>query len=161
MLRPATSEDANAIAAVLIESRSSSIPYAPLTHTDSEIRTWISATLVPSGSVVVWEEANQIVGFIATSVDNNGSWIDQLYVLPGWTGKGIGNKLLQHAQRSLARPIKLYTFEQNTNGRFFYERHGYKAIKFSNGENNEEGCPDVLYELPAPKPEASQETPRK
>jgi ribosomal protein S18 acetylase RimI-like enzyme len=154
MLRPATTEDAKAITAVFIHSRRTFISYAPIAHTESEISTWIGATLIPSGSVVVWEAENQVVGFIATSVDDNSSWIDQLYVLPDWTGSGIGNKLLQHAQRSLARPIKLYTFQQNMNARSFYEHHGYKAIKFSSGENNEEGCPDVLYELSAPEPEA-------
>lgn len=154
MLRPATTEDTNAVAAVLIESRRSFIPYAPMVHTESEVTSWIGATLIPSGRVVVWEVENRVVAFIATSAANSRSWIDQLYVLPGWTGRDIGSKLLQNAQRLLARPINLYTFQQNLRARRFYESHGYQAVKFSNGENNEERCPDVLYELAAIETEA-------
>jgi hypothetical protein len=32
----------------------------------------------------------------------------------------------------------------------FYERHGFRAIAFSDGSANEERCPDVLYELASP-----------
>jgi putative addiction module component (TIGR02574 family) len=31
--------------------------------------------------------------------------------------------------------------------RSFWERHGFKAIAYSDGSTNEERCPDVLYEL--------------
>lgn len=74
------------------------------------------------------------------------AWIDQLYVVPGWTGKGIGTKLLRHAHGVLPRPIRLYTFQENAGARRFYERNGYKAVKFTDGRGNEEKCPDVLYE---------------
>jgi hypothetical protein len=30
--------------------------------------------------------------------------------------------------------------------RRFYERHVFKAVQFSDGQSNEEKCPDVLYE---------------
>ena len=154
MLRPATSKDTNAVTTVLIQSRRFFIPYAPLAHSDSEILNWMGTILIPSGRVTVWEVQNQIFGFVATSEENRSGWIDQLYVLPSWTGRNIGTSLLQDVQRSLPRPIRLYTFQQNLNARRFYESHGYQAIKFTNGENNEEGCPDVLYELSASKPEA-------
>ena len=48
------------------------------------------------------------------------------------------------------RPIRLYTFQTHSLARRFYERHGYKAIEFTDGQGNEEKCPDVLYELGAP-----------
>ncbi len=49
--------------------------------------------------------------------------------------------------RHLPRPIRLYCFHANTGARAFYERHGFKAVAFSDGSTNEERCPDVLYVL--------------
>jgi putative addiction module component (TIGR02574 family) len=43
--------------------------------------------------------------------------------------------------------VRLYTFQANTRARSFWERHGFKAIAYSDGSTNEERCPDVLYEL--------------
>jgi ribosomal protein S18 acetylase RimI-like enzyme len=77
-------------------------------------------------------------------------------VAPGYTGQGIGTRMLVHALSMLEPPVRLYTFQANARARTFYERHGFKAIKFGDGRDNEERCPDVLYELgPA---EGSMET---
>jgi hypothetical protein len=59
----------------------------------------------------------------------------------------VSSRLLAHALASLDLPVRLYTFQANTRARSFYERHGFKAIAFSDGSANEERCPDVLYEL--------------
>jgi hypothetical protein len=56
----------------------------------------------------------------------------------------------RHAHGLLPLPIRLYTFQQNTGARRFYGRHGYVEIAFINGEDNEEACPDVLFEFAAP-----------
>jgi hypothetical protein len=48
---------------------------------------------------------------------------------------------------TLAPPIRLYTFQANAGARRFYERHGFVPIEFTDGQANEERCPDVLYEL--------------
>ena len=37
--------------------------------------------------------------------------------------------------------------QQNTAARMFYERHGFRVVSLSDGSNNEERCPDVLYEF--------------
>jgi GNAT superfamily N-acetyltransferase len=86
-----------------------------------------------------------VVAVLATSEEQTGSWISQLYILPGWNGKGIGTRLLQHAHSTLPKPIHLYTFQENAGARRFYERNGYKAVEFTDGRDNEERCPDVLY----------------
>ena len=145
MLRPALVDDADAIATVLIESRLAFQPFAPSAHPPHAVRTWVRDHLLASGGVVVWDEGGQVVGVVATSVEDLKCWIDQLFVLPGWTGQGIGSKLLAHAHRQLPQPIHLYTFQQNLGARRFYERHGYQAITFTDGLGNEEKCPDVLY----------------
>ncbi|ANH68876.1 GNAT family N-acetyltransferase [Mitsuaria sp. 7] len=146
-LRPAIDEDALDVADVLIASREAFLPYAPMAHTAPEVRGWVRDVLVPSGQVTVACEGARIVGVLATSREEDAAWIEQLYLLPGWTGQGIGERLLAHALASLPRPIRLYTFQANEGARAFYERHGFKAIDFSDGAGNEERCPDVLHEL--------------
>ena len=141
MLRPARADDADAVATALIESRLAFLPLAPSAHPEHEVRSWVRDHLLVSGRVVVWEEDGQVVGLLATSEESQKSWIDQLYVLPGWVGKGIGSKLLVHAHRQLVWPIQLYTFQENAGARRFHERHGYKPVEFTAGLGNEEKLP--------------------
>ncbi|MBA4017670.1 MAG: GNAT family N-acetyltransferase [Pirellula sp.] len=150
MLRPAYPDDGPAVAAVLIASRRVFLSYAPSAHTDEDVHRWVIDKLIPSGGVVVWEQSGAVVAVMATSHSDAVSWIDQMYVAPGSDGQGIGSKLLRHAHGHLRRPIRLYTFQQNIRARAFYERHGYKALEFTDGRSNEEKCPDVLYELSPP-----------
>lgn len=149
MLRAAVAEDSAHVAEVLLASRKAFLPYAPLAHTDTEVRKWVREVLVPAGNVTVACAGSVVVGVLATVREPDVSWIDQLYVMPGHTGQGIGSALLAHALAALEPPVRLYTFQANTRARSFYERHGFHAIAFSDGAANEERCPDVLYELPA------------
>jgi len=147
VLRLATSEDARAVAEVLIRSRAEYLPFAPSPHPPDDVRAWVADRLVPTDGVTVVEHQGEVVGVLAISRLDDVSWIDQMYVRPGWTGRGVGTRLLEHAHRLLLQPIRLYTFQANAGARRFYERHGYRAIEFTDGQANEERCPDVLYEL--------------
>ena len=146
-LRIAKASDAELVLNILTSSRSAYLPYAPSAHTVSEQRNWITTQLIPTGQVVIAEHNNLAVGVMATSISDGIAWIDQLYISPGNINQGFGTKLLTHALDSLPRPIHLWTFQQNHRARRFYERHGFRAIKQTNGDDNEERCPDVLYEL--------------
>jgi GNAT superfamily N-acetyltransferase len=150
VLRPAMPADAGAVADVLIRSREAFLPYAPFAHPLDEVRGWVAETLVPGGGVTVAVAAGEIAGVLATSYDDASSWIDQLDVLPGWVGRGVGSRRLALAHERLDRPIRLYTFQENARARAFYEQHGYVPIRFTDGRNNEEHVPDVLYELTSP-----------
>ena len=145
MIRSAEPEDAKKIATVLIESRQAFLPFAPIAHHEHDVGQWVQNTLFRDNRVFVWEEARALVAVLAISADQMESWIEQLYVLPGWNGRGIGTKLLGHAHSTLPAPIHLYTFQQNAGARRFYERNGYTAVAFTDGQGNEEKCPDVLY----------------
>ena len=147
MLRAATAEDADAIAAVLIKSRHQFLPYAPSPHSAGKIQAWVAQHLIPGGGVTVAVDGAAIVAVLAVSEDEQAVWVDQLYVLPGFENRGFGSCLLCFAHQRTKRPIRLFTFQQNTGSRRFYERHGYKIISQSDGHANEEKCPDVLYEL--------------
>ena len=146
VLRPATAEDASRVADLLISTREAFIPYAPSAHSDAEVREWVSSHLVPSGGVTVADAHGQVVGVMATERRDHRSWISQMAVDPKLVGRGVGGLLLVHAMRTLPPPIHLYTFQANAGARRFYERHGFVAVEFTDGQANEERCPDVLYE---------------
>ncbi len=146
LLRRAASGDAEDVADVLMTSRAQYMPYAPSAHPPDDVRRWVRTHLLLR-EVTVAEHQEVVVGVLATSHDGHYAWIDQLWLRPGWVRRGIGTSLLQHAHARLPRPIRLWTFQQNGAARAFYERHGYRAIAFTDGAANEEHCPDVLYEL--------------
>ena len=149
-LRPATAADAPRVASLLIDTRAAFMPYAPSAHTDAEVRACVASQLVPSGGVTVAEADGRVVAAMAVATAGTVSWITQMAVDPARVGRGIGARLLAHALRSLAPPVRLYTFQANAGARRFYERHGFAAIEFTDGHANEERCPDVLYEFVAP-----------
>jgi len=125
------------------------MPYAPSAHPEPELREWVATVLVPSGGVTVAEAHGEVVGVMATAQSEQCSWINQMAVDPVLVNQGIGTLLLTHAMRTLALPICLYTFQANTGARRFYERYGFVPMEFTDGQANEERCPDVLYKLQA------------
>ena len=153
-LRHATAADAPRVASLLIATRSEFMPYAPSVHPDEELREWVASQLLPSGGVVVAESKGSVVAAMHTEHADGVSWLTQMAVDPALVGNGIGSLLLAHALRTLSLPIRLYAFQANAGARRFYERHGFSAIEFTDGQGNEEQCPDVLYELHAPRTEA-------
>jgi GNAT superfamily N-acetyltransferase len=147
-LRAADAEDACVVAEVYLASRKVHLPYAPLAHTDDQVRHWIHEVLIPDGGVTVAVAGRTVIGMMATSIDEDGcGWVDQLYLAPRQVSRGVGSALLAVGLARLPRPVRLYTFQQNVAARRFYERHHFVPIAFTDGSGNEEGCPDVLYEL--------------
>jgi GNAT superfamily N-acetyltransferase len=110
-------------------------------HSDDEVGAWFERVVIPEREVWV---AEGLDGVIAVLVLEN-EWIDQLYVEPALTGRGIGAKLIAVAKRRRPTLLKLWTFTSNTRARQFYESHGFVAVGSSSGDN-EEGAPDLLYQ---------------
>jgi GNAT superfamily N-acetyltransferase len=145
-LRAARTDDARAVAQVLIDSRAALLPFAPSAHDDDDVRGWVAGTLMQRAAVTVAEVGGAIAGVLATSRRDDGAhWIEQLMLRPEHVGAGIGAALLAHALAHTGRPLRLWTFQPNLHARAFYERHGFVAVKFTDGDN-EEGVPDVMYE---------------
>jgi GNAT superfamily N-acetyltransferase len=71
-------------------------------------------------------------------------WIDQLYVLPQHQRRGAGDALLRVA-KATSSSLQLWTFQKNLLARRFYERRGFVAVKETDGSQNDEREPDVLY----------------
>ena len=72
-------------------------------------------------------------------------WVEQLYVDPELTGQGIGAALLEVAKRERPAGLQLWTFQSNAGAQRFYERHGFVEVRRTDGADNEERAPDVLY----------------
>jgi ribosomal protein S18 acetylase RimI-like enzyme len=157
LVRAANSNDANAVTNVLMESRREFLPYAPTPYSCEETLAWVENYLLPTERVTVAVIHCKIVAVLAVSENDDEAWVDQLYVLPGYQNQNIGSSLLDIAHESLKRPIRLFTFQQNIGARRFYERHGYKAKAFSDGQGNDEKCPDVLYEHSSPAQEPNKQ----
>ncbi len=142
ILRPATHEDATAIATLFLASRRDALPYLPEVHPDAETYAWMEQVVLTQGAVWVAEGEGRIVGFMAV-VRNH---LDHLYILPGYQRRGIGDRLLVKAQELSPDRLDLWAFQRNSPARAFYEARGFVAVEFGDGAGNEEGTPDVRYE---------------
>ncbi|WP_341676417.1 GNAT family N-acetyltransferase [Niveibacterium sp. SC-1] len=145
VIRPALRADAVQVADIFLAARAR-MAYAPLKHSEDEVRAWIALHLVPLGRVTVAEEGASLLGMCAVDTRQGCGWIDQLYLRPGEEGRGVGGLLLRDAMTRLPFPQRLYTFRANTRAANFYRRHGFEAIAYGDGSDNEEGVPDILFE---------------
>jgi len=146
-IRPADAGDAAQVTSLYLAARKQLLPYAPLAHDDAAVAWWVSHILIPQGGVWLLQEADTISGFYALSEDEEGGWLEQLYLLPDRIGQGRGSRLLQDALDRAVYPLRLYTFEQNLPARHFYEKRGFSVRQRRDGSHNEEGVPDLLYQL--------------
>lgn len=113
----------------------------PVAHSDDSVREWWSTVLPQRDDIWVAEQGGAVVGVMALQAPD---WLDQLYVAGAAAGRGIGSALLEVARRELGGQVQLWTFQANTAARRFYERHGFRAVEETDGDN-EEGSPDVRY----------------
>jgi GNAT superfamily N-acetyltransferase len=144
MLRPATPKDAAAIAVVHRLAMRVSLPFLPELHTPQEDLWFVRERLSVINTVWVAEVEGQVAGYIAF----HAGWIDHLFVHPDHQGRGLGPILLDKALED-GSERQLWTFQQNTRARAFYEKRGFTAVEFTDGEGNEEKTPDVRYVRPA------------
>jgi GNAT superfamily N-acetyltransferase len=115
------------------------LPWLAGRHTPAQDR-WFFRERV-FADCAVWGAIDEaVIGFIAFRE----GWIDQLYVLPQWQGRGVGQALVQVAKATWPR-LQLWTFQRNALARRFYEKQGFVVIAESDGSRNEEHEPDVLY----------------
>ena len=110
----------------------------PSVHDDESIAGFVRNKMIPSFETWVAIEGDVIIGLLALEDD----WVNQLYLLPGRTGEGIGSELLSLAKDRRPAGLQLWAFQSNTRAVAFYGRHGFVAEAWTDGDN-EEGAPDV------------------
>lgn len=138
-IRRATEDDWPELAAIFIAARAA-MTYLPALHTDDETRAFIKS-VVETQNVWIAEAQGRPLGFAALEP----GWLHHLYVAPGAHNAGAGSLLLAKSKAELPQGFSLWTFQANLGARRFYERHGCRQVRRTNGDN-EENLPDILYE---------------
>ncbi len=142
VIRQASVGDAQTIADIHLRARKVNLPYLPDLHSNAETLAFFKTEVLTAGQVWLAEQAGAVFGFIAQKP----GWIDHLYVAPGHQRAGIGSRLLTYAKNHCDdEDLKLWTFQRNMAARRFYEKHGFHIIEKTNGVDNEEKEPDLLY----------------
>jgi GNAT superfamily N-acetyltransferase len=136
---------------VALDARREAMPWLPEPHTDEETRAWAADIALPNQEVWVAEVDDRGVGYAA----RDGVELNDLYVRPGWQGRGVGGALLRRAMDESSGELSLRTFQRNAVVRRFYERRGFVAVALTDGADNEEREPDVRYRWSRPAGVAS------
>lgn len=131
--------EVNRVASILRIAFDDRLPWLSGLHTLEEDREFLSSHVFINDEV--WGAIDdEIFGFIAFRE----GWIDHLYVLPNRQRQGIGERLMDVA-KSAWPELHLWTFQKNFAARAFYEKRGFTSIKETDGSQNEEREPDILY----------------
>ncbi|MFE9610566.1 GNAT family N-acetyltransferase [Streptomyces sp. NPDC006012] len=143
VLRRAVASDALAAADVWLRSYDAALPTVVRPRSDDDVRNYFRNVVVPLREAWVAEVAagGGIVGVMVL----NGGLLSQLYLDPGWRGRGIGDRFVGLAKERSPGGLTLWAFQVNKPAHRFYERHGFAAVEFTDGSGNEEREPDVRY----------------
>jgi GNAT superfamily N-acetyltransferase len=141
MIRPATSEDAPAIGELFVRARDE-MTYLP--RVPDDVRPRLGGLIVERTGVWVAEDENGVIGFAGLT----GSELTHLYTDPPAQNRGVGTSLMDHAKSLRPERLELWVFQRNEGARRFYERHGFRLVKLTDGTGNMEQEPDALYEWP-------------
>ncbi len=111
-----------------------------MVHSDAEVLVWFCDHVMTEMDVWVACRGSAIIAMMVI----DGDWIEQLYVNPSQTDRGLGSALVEHAKALGTNRLELWTFVSNVRAQRFYERHGFVEIDRTNGDN-EERQPDIRY----------------
>jgi ribosomal protein S18 acetylase RimI-like enzyme len=142
-VRRAQVGDAGAIADVFLAARAT-MRYLPELHSEDETRAFIRGVVDNSEAFVAIRD-DRVVGFLCV----RDHWLEHLYVHPDCFNKRVGTQLLEHAKVARPAGFQLWVFQDNDGARRFYERHGCRVARLTDGHDNEENLPDALYVWPA------------
>jgi GNAT superfamily N-acetyltransferase len=144
MIRRATPDDADSVGRVFVRARDR-MAYLP--RIPEQDRSWLGGMFVERDQIWIAHEDEAIVAFAGV----NRGWLTHLYVDPEAQNAGVGTALLDHAKRLEPGGLQLWVFQKNDGARRFYERHGFRLVRLTDGADNMEQEPDALYEW---RPEA-------
>ncbi|MGW5368089.1 GNAT family N-acetyltransferase [Streptomyces sp. NPDC004009] len=144
VLRRATAADAAAAADVWLRSFAAALPTVVRPRTDDDVRDYFRDVVVPLRETWVADAAEGGRGIVGVMV-LDGTSLSQLYLDPGWRGRGVGDRFVALAKERSPQGLTLWTFQVNKPAHRFYERHGFVAAEHTDGSGNEEREPDVRY----------------
>ena len=149
-LRRGTGADANLAAEVYLRARRHAVPeIPPPAHSDDEVRQWMHRALDEHEAWLAVADDGTLLGLMVL----DGDWVEQLYMDPAWTGRGLGTRFVELAKQRRPGGLQLWTFVSNVRAQRFYERHGFTVEERTDGSGNEEKAPDLRYVWRPPAPE--------
>ena len=114
----------------------------PMLHTAEDYKRFIVNVILKECEVTVAEDETGIVAFLARQREE----IRLLYTRPDRIGMGAGTQLIDAAKATAGiAALELWCFQANGRARRFYEARGFRAIRLTDGADNEERTPDVRY----------------
>jgi GNAT superfamily N-acetyltransferase len=138
VVRPASADDADAVGRIFVRARDAMTYLPRIPDGDRpKLGGWITA----KHEIWVVESQGTVMGFAGLSP----GWLDHLYFDPESQGRGFGSKLLRHVMRLQPEGLRLWVFQKNLGARRFYEHHGFRLEKMTDGSSNMEREPDALY----------------
>jgi len=137
-LRAGRPDDGVAVADVFAAARAQ-MHYLPALHSRQEDVAFFSTRVLPTSRVAVATSAGEVVAFSAVK----DGWLEHLYVVPAYQGRGIGGALLGRAMDENPAGLSLWAFVANHGAIAFYGRAGFAEVLRTDGSGNEERQPDV------------------
>ena len=115
-------------------------PWMPRVHDHDDVVRHYREDVYRECEVMVAEVMGTIGGFLALS---DSDFVSSLYVQDKFCGRGLGKRLLDQAKARRPAGLSLWTFVANDGARRFYAREGFREVRRTDGDN-EEQLPDVL-----------------
>lgn len=141
MIRRARTEDGDAAVRIFRESRAEAMPWLPVLHTPEEDLGHFNRQFGVD-EAYVFELDGCVAGFAVVKGDE----LDALYVAPEAQGRGVGSALFARTAEQRPDGFRFWVFRDNVRARCFYEARGCRLVRETDGAENEERTPDVLYE---------------
>ncbi|HBZ70986.1 MAG TPA: hypothetical protein DEP35_15145 [Deltaproteobacteria bacterium] len=123
-------------------SKRSAFPYVAVIqqYTLEDDLGYFRDSVVAKCEVWLARREGRVVGMLAL----NGGLIDQLFVAVEAQGTGVGTALLRKAIDRSPEGLVLFTFRKNRPARAFYEKYGFRIVRFGVSAPPERE-PDVEY----------------
>jgi GNAT superfamily N-acetyltransferase len=138
-IRPALPSDYRRLAEIHVLGRYD-MSYLPHVHAFTSVEKWMREIVVPSRTALAAEADGGVVAYAWL----HEGWLRGLYVHPSYQRRGIGAQLLSELKKIAGNGLNLWVFEANEGAIRFYERHGAKTVRTTDGSGNEEKLPDRL-----------------
>ena len=117
--------------------------YLPHMHPFVSIERWMREMVVARQRVWVAEVDGTGVGYASF----HDGFLTNLFVHPSHQRHGIGAALLTELKKYVPAGFQFWVFEANREAIRFYERHGARTVRRTDGSRNEERLPDRLMWL--------------
>ncbi len=132
-------DEAEAAADVYLAARAlmTYIPQLPAFE-PGPVKNYFRDILFKTSSVYGVNADGRLVAILAL----HDGWIEQLYVMPNYTGRGFGAALLDFAKAMSPAGLQLWALEANEGAIRFYKREGFSTAERTSGEHAMEKIPD-------------------